>query len=162
MCGQSVSHSEPGSARPSSKAVTSCERERACPLAASSTGFVSAVALVEQTISRAALLAGYGAPLDEGVDVEHIAARAVAGDETARRVFVDLGVALGQFLTPWLQAFRPSCLVVGGSIARSWALFEGGLRGEVEQISGLRAVSVAEQLEDAALLGAAYHAAKRR
>ena len=118
-------------------------------------------ALVEETISRAALLAGYGAPHDEGVDVEQIADRAVAGDERARRVFVDLGLALGQFLTPWLRAFSPSCLVVGGSIARSWALFEGGLRAELEQIPELRTVSVAEQLEDAALLGAAYHAASQ-
>jgi glucokinase len=118
--------------------------------------------LVEQTISRAALLAGYGTPLDEGVDVEQIADRAVAGDEKARRVFVDLGLALGQFLTPWLRAFSPSCLVVGGSIARSWALFEGSLRAELEQIPGMRSVSVAEQLEDAALLGAAHYAASQR
>ena len=53
---------------------------------------------VEQTISRAALLAAYGAGTNEGIDVEQIAERAGAGDLGARRVFADLGTALGQFL----------------------------------------------------------------
>jgi glucokinase len=74
----------------------------------------------------------------------------------------NLGTALGQFMTPWLRAFEPSCLVVGGSIARSWGLFDRSLQAELEPITGLRTVTVAEQLEDAALLGAACNAADQR
>jgi glucokinase len=117
---------------------------------------------VEETISRAALLGAYGALPEEDIDVEQIADRAVAGQPDARRVFVDLGIALGEFLTPWLRAFRPSCLVVGGSIARSWALFGGVLRSQLEQSSRVETVTAAEQLEDAPLLGAAYYATDRR
>ena len=117
---------------------------------------------VEKTISRAALLAAYGTATNEGIDVEQIAERAHAGDLGARRVFADLGTALGQFLVPWLRAFQATCLVVGGSIARSWFLFEDSLRAAVEAVSGLDTVTVAEQLEDAALLGAARHASLRR
>ena len=117
---------------------------------------------VEQTISRAALLADYGTRPDEGIDVEHLAGRALAGDQPARHVFTHLGTALGRFLTPWLQAFEPSCLVVGGSIARSWALFEDSLRAEVQPIPAVGTVTVAEHLEDAALLGAARHASHRQ
>jgi glucokinase len=116
---------------------------------------------VEQTISRAGLLAGYGTGLDERVDVEQLADRALAGERAAQRVFTFLGTALGQFLFPWLRTFEPSCLVVGGSIARSWALFEDSLRAELESAPGLRTVTLAEQLEDAPLLGAAYYAADR-
>jgi predicted NBD/HSP70 family sugar kinase len=115
---------------------------------------------VERTISRAALLAGYGTRLDGDIDVEQIADRARAGERAARRVFTDLGTALGQFLKPWLRAYEPSCLVVGGSIARSWDLFEDTLRAELEVVPGLRTVTVAAQLEDAPLLGAAYYAAE--
>ncbi len=116
---------------------------------------------VEETISRAALLARYGC--SEGVvDVEQIAQRALAGEPAARRVFLDLGSALGEFLTPWLRAFSPTCLVVGGSIARSWPLFEASLQAELDELPELRAVCVADQLDDAALLGAAYSAAARR
>ena len=118
-------------------------------------------AVVEQTISRAALLAAYGTGLVEGIDVEQVADRARAGERVARRVFTDLGAALGQFLTPWLRVFEPSCLVVGGSIARSWDLFEDTLQAELEPIPGLRTVTVAGQLEDAPLLGAAFSAAER-
>jgi len=117
---------------------------------------------VEQTISRAALLAAYGTSLDEGIDVEQLAHRAKLGDPPARRLFVDFGTALGEFLTPWLRAFEPSCLVVGGSIARAWDLFEDTLRAELEPIPGLQSVTAAAQLEDAPLLGAAYYAAQRQ
>jgi predicted NBD/HSP70 family sugar kinase len=116
---------------------------------------------VEQTISRAALRAAYGTGFDDGLDVEQIAERARAGERPAGRLFSDLGIALGQFVTPWLRAFEPTCLVVGGSIARSWVLFERTLRAELEPIPGLRSVTVAEQIDDAALLGAAYYAATR-
>ena len=115
---------------------------------------------VERTISRAALLSAYGAGTNEGIDVEQIAERAGAGDLGAHHVFADLGTALGQFLLPWLSAFQPTCLVVGGSIARAWSLFEDSLRAAVEPVSGLDTVTVAEQLDDAALLGAARHASR--
>ena len=117
---------------------------------------------VEETISRAALLGAYGARPEEDVDVEQVAERAAAGKGDARRVFEDLGIALGQFLTPWVQAFRPGCVVVGGSIARSWALFGDVLRSELAQASDVATVTVAEQIEDAPLLGAAFYAADRR
>lgn len=115
---------------------------------------------VEQTISRAALLARYGARVDEDIDVEQIADRAREGERAARRVFADLGTALGQFLAPWLRAYEPTCLVVGGSIARSWDLFEDTLRVDLESVTSLRTVTVAAQLEDAPLLGAAYYATR--
>ena len=117
---------------------------------------------VEQTISRAALLAAYGAGSEGGIDVEQVADRALAGERAAHRVFTGLGTALGQFLAPWLRAFEPSCLVVGGSIARSWDLFAGALLAGLGPIPGLRTVTVAAQLEDAQLLGAAFYAADPR
>jgi glucokinase len=108
---------------------------------------------VEQTISSGAVAARYGAPLE----CEEIAARANAGEPSARRVFEELGHAVAEFLTPWLRTFEPTCLVVGGSIARSWDLFAPALRGGLEAIDSLRAVVVAAHLDDAALLGAACH-----
>jgi len=117
---------------------------------------------VEQTISRSALLAAYGTPANGDIDVEQIADRARAGERAAGRVFTELGIAVGQFLTPWLRAFGADCLVIGGSIARSWDLFEGFVRAELEPIHGLRTVTVATQLEDAPLLGAAYYAGEQR
>jgi glucokinase len=106
---------------------------------------------VEQTISSSALVARYGAP------PEAIAARARSGEPFASRVFEELGQALAEFLTPWLRTFEPTCLVVGGSIARSWKLFADSLRAELEPIES---VTVAEHLDDAPLLGAAWYVAR--
>jgi glucokinase len=114
---------------------------------------------VEETISSKGLLARYGAGPEDSISVEEIAGRAKAGERSARHVFEELGQRLGEFLTPWLRAFEPSCLLVGGSIARSWELFEARLRAELEQVDGLEAVTVAQHLGDAPLLGAARYVA---
>jgi glucokinase len=110
---------------------------------------------VEDTVSSSGLLAGYG----EQCEVADIAARAKAGEDAARRAFEELGQALGEFLVPPLQAFEPTCLVVGGSIARSWELIRTGLLAELRPVESLETVTAAEYLDDAPLLGAAYVAA---
>jgi glucokinase len=113
---------------------------------------------VEQTISRAALLARYGADPDGGPDIEQIAERARAGEARARRVFEEVAADLAEFLAAPLEAFGPTCLVVGGSIARAWDLLEPTL---VLALAAERSLSVARavNIEDAPLLGAARHAA---
>jgi predicted NBD/HSP70 family sugar kinase len=111
----------------------------------------------EETISRRALIERYGR--DE-LDVEQIAERARSGDERGRRAFDDLAAGLGELIEPWLSSFRATCLVVGGSIARAWDLLEPGLRAALAPVKGLEAITVAANLDDAALLGAARHAAR--
>lgn len=106
---------------------------------------------VEERISRGALLARYGA---ETVEVVEVARRARAGDRRARDAFDALSTDLADFLRPWLAAFAPSCLVVGGSIARSWDLLERGLSSLEADVAVL---TPAEHIDDAALLGAARH-----
>jgi predicted NBD/HSP70 family sugar kinase len=113
---------------------------------------------VEETISRGALLARYGASSDAGADVEQLATRARAGEHRARVVFQELGGDLAEFLVPALEAFAPTCLVVGGSIARAWELLEPALE---QRLTALRPLVVARAatIDDAPLLGAARHAA---
>ena len=107
---------------------------------------------VEERISRRALLARYEG---YGVEVVDVARRARAGEQRARNAFDALSTDLADFLRPWLATFAPSCLVVGGSIARSWDLLERGL-STLE--ADLAVLTPAEHIDDAALLGAARHA----
>jgi glucokinase len=107
---------------------------------------------VEERISRGALLARYG---EADIDVAEIALRARDGEPRAREAFDALASDLAAFLRPWLEAFVPSCLVVGGSIARSWDLLEGGLESLRNAVATL---TPADRIDDAALLGAALHA----
>jgi glucokinase len=114
---------------------------------------------VEDTISSRGLLDGYPPPTAEPIEVEDVAAKAEAGENAARRAFDELGQALGEFLRPSLCAFKPGCLVVGGSIARSWELIRSELISELRPVESLETVTVAEHVDDAALLGAARHVA---
>jgi glucokinase len=110
---------------------------------------------VEESISRRALLARYAA--GSSLDVEQIAERARAGEERARLVFGDLGADLSEFLDPWIAAFAPTCLVIGGSIARAWELLGPQLEPAFPGVS----VTAAANIDDAALLGAALLGAAR-
>jgi glucokinase len=113
---------------------------------------------VEETISRRALLASYGGDSADATDVEQIAARGRAGENRARLVFRQLAADLAEFLVPALEAFAPTCLVVGGSIARAWELLEPVLEQRLAAFRPL-VVARAARIDDAPLLGAARHAA---
>lgn len=108
---------------------------------------------VEDLISRRGILAAYGA--SAGVDVRQIADRARDGEERAQQTFAFVATALAEFLGPWVAAFAPGCVVVGGSIARSWDLLETQL---AEGLPGVDVVAAA-RIDEAALLGAARHVA---
>lgn len=110
----------------------------------------------EETVSRAALLASYG---DPRLDVRDIAIRARNGDARARQVFDELALALGEMTAPWLDSFRASCLVVGGSISQAWDLLAHGLHAALGALDCLEEIAPAARVHDAALLGAARHAA---
>jgi glucokinase len=112
---------------------------------------------VEETLSRRGLRAAYGS--DEP-DVVEIARRARDGDRRATEVLRGFGSALGEFLAPWLERFSPTCLVLGGSIARSWDLWSDDFRAACAPARRLSSCGVAAHLDEAPLLGAAYHAAR--
>jgi glucokinase len=62
-----------------------------------------------------------------GVRGELIAEKAAAGDELARAVFHEYGRNLGEALKTIVYAVDPEIIVLGGSIAGSFTLFEAGM-----------------------------------
>ncbi|WP_055563880.1 ROK family protein [Streptomyces atriruber] len=117
---------------------------------------------LEESVSRRAILARYaGADASPDValnlDVSEVADRARAGERRARRVLDEAFTTLGAVLAPHLRDFEADVLVVGGAMAASWDLLRPALR------AGLRDTPVtlrpAGLGEDAALVGAAAHAA---
>jgi glucokinase len=124
---------------------------------------------LEETVSRRAILARYaqlvGSSAAGGRDVLEIAGRARHGEVAARQVLDDAMTALGVTLAPWLARFGATVLVVGGSMAASWDLLAGALRRSItdtEPASAARLTVVrARQPTYAALIGAAWHAARR-
>lgn len=121
---------------------------------------------LEETISRRAILRRTRDSLPDlpaDADVLDVA-RLARTDARARRVFDEALSALGTALAPWLVRFGASVLVVGGSMSGSWDLIQPplveGLRGEEPSLAGLL-VRRAGHAEDATLIGAAVHAARR-
>jgi glucokinase len=116
-------------------------------------------AAVEDTLSRRGLRAAYR---EDAPDVVEIARRARAGERQAAEVLRRFGSGLGEFLAPWVERFAPTCVVLGGSIARSWDLWSEDFRAACSPDMDLTWYGVAEHLDEAPLLGAAYHATRAR
>jgi glucokinase len=98
------------------------------------------------------VLSGRGLRAHGGSDAATLAARADAGDPRAVAAFASFGADLAAFLDPWLEAFRPTVVVVGGGIAGAWRHFCAELPPVVVP---------AERPDAAALIGAAVWANRR-
>jgi glucokinase len=77
-------------------------------------------------------------------------------DRGAQGLFNEFGLNLGQFLAPLVKKFNAKCLVIGGSIAQSYELFQhpfiSGL--EKNKVTGLHVYASAAG-EEAAIAGSA-------
>lgn len=115
---------------------------------------------LEDTVSRRAIMATYArlvgsAGSEPPPDVREIAGRARGGEAAAHAAIDGPLGSLGRALTPWLQRFGATALVVGGSMAASWDLVEPALRAGVPEAI---AIVSARLPDDAGLIGAALHA----
>ena len=105
--------------------------------------------VLEDYVSRRAILRVYGKPV-EG-DVREIADRARAGESDAAEAFLSAGRAFGEGAGQVLRDLGISTVFFGGQIAKSFDL----MRPAAEPLlPGIRLI-VADDFEDAALLGAA-------
>ena len=118
---------------------------------------------LEETVSRRAIRRAYTdaarEPSASALDVREIAQRARQGDRVALSVLTRAFRALGTVLGPWIVAFEPTVLVVGGSIAASWDLIAEPLHAGLRDAQSFRAnevtISRALHVTEAQLLGAA-------
>jgi glucokinase len=95
-----------------------------------------------------------------GLRGDILADRAAAGDEEALSIFSEFGSNLGKALQAVLYAVDPEVIVFGGSISRSYPLFEAALQKSLrtdfcyhKTLENIR-IEVSE-LSEAAILGAA-------
>ena len=124
-------------------------------------GFLYAVpfkeGIAEDYISTRGLLGAYVQRTGVGLDnVEALAARALTGkDPAALSVFSAFGMHLGHVLEPWVQAFRPDCVVLGGAIRKASDFFLPSLQS-ILSVAGLQTpIYLSDRIEFAALEGAA-------
>jgi len=124
---------------------------------------------LEDTVSRRAILARYavltGQAGTEPLDVRDIASRARSGDVEAGLAIAEPLRALGRVLAPRAMQFGADIVVFGGSISLAWDVIEAPLRNGMSEAttgaSNASTVAPAQRTEEAALLGAAWHATQR-
>ena len=78
---------------------------------------------IDDVISRRGLMALTKERLGEALDGKALARRALDGDDAAGKCFLAFGGRLRDALEPFLEAFRPEALCLGGQIMGSAALF---------------------------------------
>ena len=113
---------------------------------------------LERSVSTAAIIAAYREASGEARPVHDIAAAALGGDPVAAGVFERAMQTLGAALAPYVSRFATDELVIGGGMARSWALIEeplrAGLSREHPHLAALR-MRPALLGDEAPLIGAA-------
>lgn len=96
---------------------------------------------------------------EAGVGGDVVFERAQRGDAGAVRLFHAFGLELGHAILTILYAYDPELIVLGGSIARAFPFFEGGMRERLKsfayQHALKRLVIACSENEDVAILGAA-------
>lgn len=115
--------------------------------------------IAEDYISRRGMLKAYRAlGGDPAFDVAEIASAARDHDSNAVQVFTELGTMLAEVVQPFAESFRADIVVIGGSMTRSFDLFEDAFRAGFKSQAQ---VATARLLDTAGLLGAAGLAERR-
>jgi glucokinase len=107
--------------------------------------------ICEDYVAGPALVRAYQKRSGQEIAVDKISALAMAGDSDAQEVFHEFGAHFAAVLSPWVTRFQPDSLVVGGNIARAWALFHAPLEAGLPSLS----CRPTQLYETSGLLGAA-------
>lgn len=83
-------------------------------------------------------------------------AEAAEYDDRVRNIFVEFGLSLASFLSPYLVKFGAEVLVLGGNISRAYDLFGPSMEDEMRRQQCNTIPLLSDLKEDAALLGSAY------
>jgi len=96
---------------------------------------------------------------DQNLDGKILAEKATAGDEESIQLFYEFGKHIGRAIANVLFALAPEAVIFGGTVSRSYQLFEPGLRWVMENEFPYQRLWKAlkieiSDLENSAVLGA--------
>lgn len=120
-------------------------------------GEIGSIPYRDRTVE--AYAAGQFFAREAGVDGGAAFARAEKGDPAALELFRAFGREVGHAMLTILYAYDPEIVVLGGSIARAFPFFEGGMRERLREFAYQHALAklviACSENEDVAILGAA-------
>ncbi|MCY1722453.1 ROK family protein [Prolixibacteraceae bacterium Z1-6] len=76
-------------------------------------------------------------------------------DKSVQKLFTEFGENLGQFLVSWIQKFEAECVILGGNISKSMALFLPEMKKKFAAENLTVEMFPSKLNEDAALIGSA-------
>lgn len=107
--------------------------------------------IAEDYISGRGIELRYKNASGNSFDAKKIAELAEKGDQTAIKVYQDMGVAIGEILSPFVKKYDAKILIIGGQVARSIDLFEKYICLTIPVITSVNVTG-------AALVGAVHYA----
>ena len=105
--------------------------------------------ILEDYVSKRGFLRGY----PEGMTVKRLSELAFQGDSKALSRFSDTGAVLAQIVEPVLEEYKIECLLFGGQISRSFALFGSAVRTGLSDIPELRYIGPVSDIDNATFNG---------
>jgi glucokinase len=76
-------------------------------------------------------------------------------DDVARKLLIEYGTNMGDFLAPWIQKFDAGIIVIGGNITGAYDKFGGYLLQSLSKHQITAGVALSILRENAAIIGSA-------
>ncbi|MBC8770530.1 ROK family protein [Arenibacter sp. BSSL-BM3] len=89
---------------------------------------------------------------EETIGVKEIAE---ANNDSSRKVFLEFGSNMAEFMLPFLIKYQPDLIILGGNVSKASALFLPALKNKIKD-TGLQVdFEISDVLEEAAIIGSA-------
>ena len=89
--------------------------------------------------------------------VKEIALYALAGDRNAHSLFKKFASNFVEFITPFLQKFKPEKLIIGGNIAKASDFFLSNIQSQLEKLNLITKIDICKLWDISPLIGSAIH-----
>ena len=82
---------------------------------------------------------------------------ALAGDRNAHSLFKKFASNFVEFITPFLQKFKPEKLIIGGNIAKASDFFLSNIQSQLEKLNLITKIDICKLWDISPLIGSAIH-----
>lgn len=90
-----------------------------------------------------------------GVKANGVKEIAEANNDNSRKVFVEFGSNMAEFMLPFLKKYRPDLIILGGNVSKASGLFLPTLKNKIEDAGLQVGFEISDVLEEAAIIGSA-------
>ncbi|MCM4150840.1 ROK family protein [Arenibacter sp. N53] len=90
-----------------------------------------------------------------GVETTGVKQIANANNDNSRKVFVEFGSNMAEFMLPFLKNYQPDLIILGGNVSKASELFLPAFKNKIKD-AGMRVdFEISDVLEEAAIIGSA-------